>query len=102
LQEKAWETVKGNHPVYDNAHPHTANLTTLATLGWEILNHPPHSLDLAPSDYHLFGPMKEHVGEQKLAMQSPYFFLCYQHQCFDMVMAKMCQCKGQYLEKGQP
>ena len=29
---------------------------------WEILEHPPYSPDLAPSDYHLFLALKEHVG----------------------------------------
>uniref|UniRef100_A0A4W6DTM9 Histone-lysine N-methyltransferase SETMAR n=1 Tax=Lates calcarifer TaxID=8187 RepID=A0A4W6DTM9_LATCA len=35
---------------HDNARPHT--------LGWELLPHPPYSPDLAPSDFHLFGPLK--------------------------------------------
>jgi hypothetical protein len=35
---------KGIILLHNNAHPHTANL------GWEILNHPFYSLDLAPSD----------------------------------------------------
>ncbi|GFO38401.1 histone-lysine N-methyltransferase SETMAR [Plakobranchus ocellatus] len=30
--------------------------------GWEILPHPAHSPDLAPSDFHLFGPLKRHLG----------------------------------------
>ena len=29
--------------------------------------HPPYSPDLAPSDYHLFGPMKKMLGGQKFA-----------------------------------
>ena len=29
------------------------------TFGWTTLPHPPYSPDLAPSDYHLFGAMKE-------------------------------------------
>jgi hypothetical protein len=28
---------------------------------WELLSHPPHSSDLAPSDYLLFGPLKDHL-----------------------------------------
>jgi hypothetical protein len=39
-------------------------MTSHCTLGkiekfeWKVLPHPPYSLDLAPSDYHLFGPLK--------------------------------------------
>jgi hypothetical protein len=29
--------------------------------GWELFSHPPYSLDLAPSDYHLFGHLKDHL-----------------------------------------
>ncbi|GFO41772.1 transposase [Plakobranchus ocellatus] len=41
-----------------------ANLTQqwLQRYGWEILPHPAHSPDLAPSDFHLFGPLKRHLG----------------------------------------
>jgi hypothetical protein len=29
--------------------------------GWEILFHPPYGPDSTPSDYHLFGPLKDHL-----------------------------------------
>ena len=32
---------------------------------WEILPHPPHSPDFAPSDYHLLGPFKCQLGGRK-------------------------------------
>ncbi|GFO27963.1 histone-lysine N-methyltransferase SETMAR [Plakobranchus ocellatus] len=50
---------------HDNATPHSANLTQqwLQRYGWEILPHPAHSPDLPPSDFHLFGPLKRHLGE---------------------------------------
>lgn len=49
---------------HDNARPHSAHLTQarIAELGWELLEHPAYSPDLAPSDYHLFGPLKKHLG----------------------------------------
>ena len=47
--------------LHDNAHPHTAAHTaeTLRKLKFDVMAHPPYSPDLAPSDYHLFGPLKE-------------------------------------------
>ncbi|GFO32281.1 histone-lysine N-methyltransferase SETMAR [Plakobranchus ocellatus] len=49
---------------HDNATPHSANLTQqwLQRYGWENFPHPAHSTDLAPSDVHLFGPLKRHLG----------------------------------------
>ena len=46
---------------HDNARPHTSIKTRemVTAFGWTTLPHPPYSPDLAPSDYHLFGPMKE-------------------------------------------
>ena len=47
--------------LHDNATPHTAKRTidTIAEFGWTLLPHPRYSPDLAPSDFHLFGPLKE-------------------------------------------
>jgi len=48
----------------DNAPPHRAALTLSHiqdTLGWELLPHPAYSPDIAPSDYHLFRSMKNHL-----------------------------------------
>jgi histone-lysine N-methyltransferase SETMAR len=44
----------------DNTRPHTAALmmATPLKLKWDVLPYPPYSPYLAPSDYHLFGPMK--------------------------------------------
>ena len=36
----------------------------IASFGWTMVTHPPYSPDLAPSDYHLFGPLKEGVRGQ--------------------------------------
>lgn len=53
--------------LHDNATPHTANKTKawLNESGWDVMEQPPHSPDLAPSDYHLFGPLKQHLGGMK-------------------------------------
>jgi histone-lysine N-methyltransferase SETMAR len=42
--------------LHDNACPHTAAHTQalLEHFNWELFDHSPYSLDLAPSDYNLF------------------------------------------------
>jgi len=54
---------------HDNARPHTAAATveTVQQLGFELLQHPPYSPDLAPSDYHIFGPLKEALRGRRFA-----------------------------------
>jgi len=49
---------------HDNARPHTARSTvaTIQDLSFECLLHPPYSPDLVPSDFHVFGPLKEAMG----------------------------------------
>ena len=46
--------------LHHNARPHTAahTLETLKQLKWEAMEHPAYSPDLAPSDFHLFGLLK--------------------------------------------
>ena len=48
----------------DNARLHVAARTmdTIQKLKWNVLPHSPYIPDLAPSDYHLFGPLKQHLG----------------------------------------
>ena len=57
---------KGMLLLHDNACPHSANQTTatLKSFKWEVLQHPPYSLDLAPSNFHLFRPLKQHLSEE--------------------------------------
>ena len=50
-------TVKMCCIVARHARPHTAE--TLRKLKFEGMALPPYSPDLSPSDYHLFGPLKE-------------------------------------------
>jgi histone-lysine N-methyltransferase SETMAR len=54
---------------YDNARPHTARATLeiIQDLQWKLLEHPPYSPGLAPSDFHFFGPLKNDVGGKRYA-----------------------------------
>jgi len=61
LKEKRREKItKGVLLLHDNAPAHRALATQkkLAYLGFNCLDHPPYSPDLAPSDYHLFPGLK--------------------------------------------
>lgn len=51
---------------HDGATPHTAQITkdAIKHLGWEKLPHPPHSPDLAPSDYYLFPDLVKSIKEK--------------------------------------
>jgi hypothetical protein len=46
---------------HDNARPHTSVRTRehITKMGWTVLPHPSYSPDLAPSDFHLFGSLKD-------------------------------------------
>jgi len=54
------KVTKGVLFLHDNAPAHRALATQkkLAYLGFQCLDHPPYSPDLAPSDYHLFPELK--------------------------------------------
>ncbi|GFR96878.1 histone-lysine N-methyltransferase SETMAR [Elysia marginata] len=49
---------------HDNATPHSANLAQqwLQRYGWELFPHSAQNSYLVPSDFHLFGPLKCHLG----------------------------------------
>ena len=53
--------------LHDNARPHVATETQqlLQRFKWTILEHPPYSPDLAPSDFHLFLALKDHLSGHK-------------------------------------
>jgi hypothetical protein len=74
---------------HNNARPHTARATQgiIQELQWELLAYLPYSLDLAPDDFHLSGPLKNHLGgkyfaddefeieaQKRLKQQSKYFY----------------------------
>jgi len=62
LKEKCrWKITKGVLFLHDNAPAHWALATQkkMAYLGFQCLDHPPHSPDLALSVYHLFPGLKK-------------------------------------------
>ena len=62
LKEKCrWKVTKGVLFLHDNvpAHPALATQKKLAYLGFQCLDHPPCSSDLAPLDYRLFHGLKK-------------------------------------------
>ncbi|XP_076057717.1 histone-lysine N-methyltransferase SETMAR-like isoform X1 [Oratosquilla oratoria] len=52
--------------LHDNSRPHIANQTqdVIRSFGWEQLDHPLYSPDIAPNDYHIFLHLKKHLGGQ--------------------------------------
>jgi histone-lysine N-methyltransferase SETMAR len=54
---------------HDNARPHAARETQrrIQELQWEALEHPLYSQDLTSGDFHLFGPLKHHLGGKRFA-----------------------------------
>ena len=57
------EVTEGILFLHDNAPAHRAlaSQKKLAYLGFQYLDHPPYSPDLAPSDYHLFPGLKKPI-----------------------------------------
>ncbi|KAJ4436716.1 hypothetical protein ANN_16848 [Periplaneta americana] len=53
--------------LHDNTRLHTAchTATKLQEFNWEVLDHPPYSPDLAPSNYNLFIHMKMWLGSKR-------------------------------------
>ena len=66
FNEKRPELVNREGVIFhqNNATRHTSLATRqkLLRLGWELLLHPPHSPDLAPSDYYLFRSLQNSMN----------------------------------------
>ena len=58
--------------LHDNAKPHTSKITRqkLEEFGWEVLRHPSYSPYLAPSDYHLFRSLGNHLVKNQFDDQA--------------------------------
>ena len=62
---------------HDKAWPHTARSTVapIQDLSFECLPHPLYSPDLAPSDFHVFGQLKEAMGGKYFRSDESRLFL---------------------------
>jgi len=62
-EKRRGKVTKGVLFLHDNASAHRALATQkkLAYLGFQCLDHPPYSPDLAPPDYHLFPGLKKQL-----------------------------------------
>ena len=75
----------------DNARPHTSLVTRkkLLELGWEVMPLPSYSLDLAPSDYHLFPSLENHLNgrtfdsNEAVKNELIHFFACMNQTFYD-------------------
>ena len=98
----------------DNALVHKGHLAMakLYDLKYELLEHPPYSPDLAPSDYHLFPKLKIFLGgqrfssnEEAIAAVDEYFSELPQSHFKDGILAlehrwtKCVELRGDYVEK---
>jgi hypothetical protein len=58
-------------------HPHgAADNRNITGMHWEVLPHFAYSPDLAPSDFHLFGPFDEALGGKIFRTDDEKIFLC--------------------------
>jgi len=75
LKEKRHGKVtKGALFLHDNAPAHGALETQkkLTYLGFQCLDHPPYSRDLAPSDYHLFPELKKQLKRRHFSFNAEF------------------------------
>ena len=71
-QKRRGKLSRGVLFLQDNAPAHTAHetLRKIRDFGFELVDHPPYSPDLAPSDYHLFPQLKKHLKGTKFHSDS--------------------------------
>lgn len=84
---------KGVRLHHDNARPHVANKTTslITEFGWDVLDHPPYSPDVAPSDFHMFPALKKHLGGIKFANDE---------EVHEVVISFLREAAGSWFEEG--
>jgi hypothetical protein len=63
--KRGGRSVKSVCLLHDNARPHTAAVTTGTLEDVHCHTQPIVSLDLAPNDFHFFGPLREALGGKR-------------------------------------
>jgi len=71
-EKRCWKFTKGVSFLHDNAPAHRTLATQkkLAYLGFQCLDQPPYSPDLAPSDYHLFPGLKKQLKDRHFSSEA--------------------------------
>ncbi|XP_035212273.1 histone-lysine N-methyltransferase SETMAR-like [Stegodyphus dumicola] len=91
---------------HDNAKPHVAREArdTIQRLGWEPLHRPPHSQNLAPTDYHLFHSLDNPLRGKSFNNQSDLekaltdFFVSKTPDFYRDVIAQLATCWQKVLD----
>lgn len=93
--------------LHENARPLMAHLTinTIQKLNWEVLKHPAHSPDLAPSNFHLFELLKNTLRGRRFAddneaKRAVHEWLCNRPKnFFPSGIKKLADCSAKWKEK---
>ena len=89
----------------DNAPSHKSlvAMAAISTACFELLDHPPYSPDLAPSDYRLFPKLKEHLHGKKFSSDNevmlPVPFFQDAAEMLELRWEKCINLLGDYVEK---
>jgi [histone H3]-lysine36 N-dimethyltransferase SETMAR len=69
LEKRRGEFSRGVQLLHDNAPVHKSAIASAAVrdLGFQELNHPPYSSDLAPSNFYQFRHLKKHLRGRKFS-----------------------------------
>ena len=92
-------------PVHILYVAHTAQM--FQKLKFEVTAHPPYSSDLAPSNYHLFGPLKKGFSSDQKVEEVVHSWLAAQPKTFfsedirkpEQRLTKCVEKQGDYVEK---
>lgn len=78
VKKRRGRITRGIRLLHDNAPAHTSNVAqaAIATCGFQLLNHPPYSPDVAPSDFHVFSDLKRHLRGKRFSTDNEVISFC--------------------------